>query len=181
MTTMQNILSSRLSDWWITTPIALVGGGLMVLSFSWDMSMNHRTLWDSFLILTKYFPLQFAAMYLWLRAVLEDVSRIRRKIDIAPGFVYLTYGMQWVSMWMGYDLLYNSAGTRLNPSSLRTTVLYQHPTAFWASIDTVVSVITPLLVRYLPKKEIPYKLEVALHWIRSQLTFYLVIAASLLL
>lgn len=181
MTTIQNVLSSRLSDWWITTPIALVGGGFIVWSFLADMSMNHRTLWGSFVTLIRYFPLQFAAMYLWLRAILEDVSRIRRKIDIAPGFVYLTYGMQWVSMWMGYDLLYNSIGARLNPSPTRIIVLYQYPTVFWAGIDVAVSLLIALVRKYVPTQESPYKRGVAITWMRSQFTFYLILIISLLL
>lgn len=147
---MNNLFNKKLSDLVITIPIFLAGLIIIIWLFYSDTQTNQRTILESTKVLYLSFPLVFAAMYLWLKAVVEDFTRIKQQISVPiPGMVYLIFAFEWVTIWMANDLLYNSMSIRLgNPSQLKSFLLFNNPIILWIIIDILASMIINLIEKY---------------------------------
>ena len=146
----KSILTKDISDWIITIPITCVGLYLIFTLFYRDMSMHNRTLVDSFIVISQYFPLLYAAIYLFFKAVVSDIVRILRGIRVTmPAAVILAYAFQWFCMWLSYDLLYNGIGTRMgNSSPLKYYLLFKNPILLWIMVDLIVSLLLFVIHSY---------------------------------
>lgn len=137
---MTDILHRKISDLVITIPIFVIGFGLISWLFYFDISIHNRSLFDSINDMMASFPILYAAIYLWLRAVVEDIVRIKRRIVVTwPGMVFFVYGFQWVTIWMANDLLYNNMLVRSGiVSPVKTYLLFTKPVLLWIIIDALV-------------------------------------------
>lgn len=145
---MRNFLCKKLSDLIITIPIFLIGFTIIFLLFYFDIQTNKRTLFESFVILYLDFPIIFAAIYLWLMAVIEDFLRINKQISLTmPATVFIMYALEWTTIWMVNNLLYNNIATLGKPSQLRSFLLFKYPVIFWVILDILSLTIFNLIMK----------------------------------
>lgn len=137
------ILGGKFSDLIITIPIFI----LIVVSTSYlfvlDAKINDRGFLESFEIIYQKFPLVYAAIYLGLKASIEDFVRIYRHEEVTmPGYAYLAHGLQWFVMFATTDLFYKSSYVNAVDTSVGTaSYLLGNPLVLWTIADILVSVI----------------------------------------
>jgi hypothetical protein len=92
-----------------------------------------------------------------------------------PGFVYLMSGIQWMGVWMAYDLINNNPFARLNPSPGYEYFPVAHPLLFWGTVNILVNIINFLISPYIDTKSLTARIVFDTGF--SVITFYI---ASLL-
>jgi hypothetical protein len=115
----------------------------------WDMEISNRNLVTTLSVLIK-FPIVLAFFYLWLKAVITDVYRIRRKELVAiPMQVYLVYGFHFFSIYLMSDMIHNNIILRFNePHYISRILLFDNPIYLWLILNLMASFPITLLFKF---------------------------------
>lgn len=175
----------KIPDLFITLPISIIGILIILWLFYLDITINKHSLFDSIALLLKSEPLIFAAMYLWLKSLIQDIARIKSKIDLMmPGEIYLFSGFQWFVMYLGQDLLFKSS---LVPhSQLKQYFFYENTVFIWILVDILVAVLLKITYERKYKniqltKEGSFEVGIMKGFASSYIAFLLITSLSLLI
>jgi len=143
---IKTILYVEISDWVIFVGCFIFGFWLVSNLFVSDMNLHDRSFFESMQIIYQKFPLLFAAIYLFFKALISDYQRIIKGLKIQiPGAVFLSYAFQWWCMWLSYDILFNTPQSRLGTTASLGHYFLVHPLIAWIIVDGTTEILLSII------------------------------------
>lgn len=129
-------------------------------------------------------PLMFSLYYLWVKALVVDIQRIRSEKEQSsyfPGFVYFIYISQWMIYWMIHDMALSSSqlSSALGGNTTKMVTLYLSDPSFFLLILDIVSSVLLFPLRYILTNTMTTQTFLLLDYLKFLLTFIIFVFVSI--